>query len=390
MKRPLHVCMLVFEKVGKGAYWRALQPAIRLVQRGHHVTLIAMGTSRWQKQVFIQEGVRVVATPDLLWGKLRSGWDLWESWYRIRWLSREKFDLVHFFESRPTVLFPALYMKYCRHVPVINDWSDWFGRGGSVEERPNFWIRTILRPIETFFEECYRPYVDGITVVCTRLEQKAKALGISPEKTLFWRDGADTDGLQLLDKMKCREMLELPTDKVLIGYIGAIFYQDAHLMAQAFDQLQQLYPASCLVLAGYMNFPVENMVAQPSAVIRTGYLDYADVNRYLAACDICWLPFCNSQANQGRYPTKLNDYMAVGRPTIATPVGDVAHIVSTYQIGLLADNAQSLATQTAYLIHNVEMREQLGKNARQLAEGAFNWEQRTDDLETFYYQVLKM
>lgn len=388
-KKQLRIVMMVPNQVGKGTYWRALQPAQRLVARGHRVTLIAMAAGRRACTTYHENGVHIVATPDLLWGKLRSGWDLYESLLRIRQLRAAQYDLLHFFASRPTVLLPALYARYGQRKVIVNDWCDWFGRGGAVEERPNRLIKTVLRPVETFFERVYRPYVDGMTVVCTTLEQEALAMGLPPSRILFWRDGADTAGLQPLDKERCRRALGLPLDKVLIGYVGAIFYRDAQLMARAFDQLHRANAETRLLLIGYFNQPLERMTDNDHAVIRSGHVTYHDLNRYLAACDLCWLPYCDSRANRGRYPLKLNDYMAVARPTVATAVGDVATIFKREEIGLLAaPTAAAIAAKTVALFNDPDRQVSFGRNARRLAAGPFNWERRADDLEAFYYRIL--
>lgn len=387
---PLNILMMVLNQTGKGAYWRAFQPAQRLVQRGHQVTLITMSpTARWHSQTFEQQGVTIVEMPDMLWGKLRSGWDIWESLYRVGWLRGQNFDVVHAFESRPTVLLPSLYLHRWRKIPLVMDWSDWFGQGGSVEERPNTLLKTILRPVETFFEECYRTQVDGLTVICTTLQEKALALGVRPENMLFWLDGADTAGLQPLDQQQARQLCQLPADVPMIGYVGAIFYRDAQLMAAAFDAVQAQIPQAKLALIGYVNQPIEEMVKDPSAVLRTGYISFEQVNHYLSACDVCWLPYHNSAANRGRYPMKLNDYMAVARPTVATAVGDVTTMLETHPIGLLTEpHPAALAEKTAALLQNPTWQRELGEAGRGVAENVLSWDIQTDKLEQFYREIV--
>jgi glycosyltransferase involved in cell wall biosynthesis len=383
--------MLVFNAVGRGAYWRAFHLARHLVQRGHRVTLMAM--SRQRHLAFTtseREGVRLVETPDMLRGMLRSGWDPWESAARVLWLNSQRFDLVHAFESRPTVLVPALYLKHLRRIPLIMDWGDWFGRDGAVEERPNALLRAVLRPTETFLEERFRAHADGTVVICKALYRRAVGLGVSPETILKLRDGADIDGLHPLDRLASRRILGLPDDALLIGYVGAIVRRDAQLMAQAFDLIHAAQPRSRLLLIGYVNAPVEQTVKNPQAVIRTGELDYVQLNAYLAACDLCWLPYCNSGANRGRWPLKLNDYMAAGRPTVATAVGDVAEVMREYEIGVLTeDTADALASGVLALLTDLERRANFGRKARQVAEQAFAWQLRTAELEDFYAHILQ-
>jgi glycosyltransferase involved in cell wall biosynthesis len=270
------------------------------------------------------------------------------------------------------------------------DWCDWFGRGGSVEERPNRLIRLVLRPIETFFEEHFRTFANGTTVICTTLYQKAVDLGVDPSTILFLRDGADTESMQMLERDASRRSLGLPADVPIIGYVGAIYPRDAELMAQAFERIHAVLPSTRLLLIGYVNAPIERMVAAGQSIIRTGTVEYAKINTYLAACTLCWLPFYDSNTNRGRWPLKLNDYMAAGRPTVATAVGDVVNVIQEYDIGVLAqDKADDLADKVLRLLADPKLCTRLGQNARQTAEHCFAWSLRVADLEAFYTHVLQ-
>jgi glycosyltransferase involved in cell wall biosynthesis len=345
--------------------------------------------ARIRIQVREAEGITVVQTPDLLWGPLRSGWDPWEILRRSAWLRGRDFDLVHAFETRPTVLLPALALCRAHQIPLILDWGDWFGRGGSVEERSNALLRAVLRPVETFFEERFRRRAEATTVICSTLRERAIALGVPHDTITLLPDGADVDGLRPLDRDRCRRELGLPPGVPMIGYVGAIFPRDAALMARAFDRVYEALPSARLLLAGYVNRPIASMVAAPRAVLSTGFVSYADLNRYLCACDLCWLPLCDSGANRGRWPMKLNDYMAAGRPTVATAVGDVTGVMEKYEIGLLAGGtARDLAQQALALISHPERCRQLGANARRVAEEVFPWRLMGKRLEGVYDRVL--
>jgi len=389
----VRILMLLYNSVGKGTYWRALELARSLAKRGHTLTVLA--TSQYRHLYFdtrpdVQAGVTLVEAPDMLWGPLRSGWDLWSILARIGWAQGRQFDLVHAFESRPVVILPALYWQRRRNVRLILDWCDWFGRGGSVEERPNRLVRTVLRPVETFFEEHFRAWADGTTVINSLLRRRAIELGVATETILHLPNGSNVEELHPIPRDEARHALGWPEDVFVIGYIGAIFRRDAVLMAQAFDQIRQAEPKSQLLLAGYCNVAIEKLVAAPDAVRRTGHISYGEISRYLAACDICWLPLRDSGANRGRYPLKINDYMAVGRPVVATAVGDVTDLVRRGEFGLLAtDQPENLARQVLTLLHDPARREMMGRRARQLAEAEFTWDQIGARLERFYEQVLE-
>lgn len=385
----MRVLMIVLNQTGRGTYWRAWGFARHLARRGHAVTLM---TTAPEERIRMRErearGVRLVEAPDLLSGALRSGWDPYAALRRAQWVRARSFDLVHAFESRPVVLFPARAAR-ARGARLVMDWGDWFGRGGSVEERPNPLVRAFLRPVETYFEERFRAAVDGTTVINTVLRDRAVGLGVPPESILVLRNGSDPE-IRPMDRDEARRALpELPAHGRLIGFVGGTYAQDAALMARAFNRVREALSDARLLLVGHFNRPIEGQLEAPEAAVRTGPLDLTDVYRYLSACDLTWLPLCDTGANRGRWPYKLNDYMTVGRAVVTTRVGDLGAVVARHRLGVTAaPDPQSIAWETLALLRDPERRRRLGEAARAAAETTFSWGSLTDQLEQYYTRVL--
>jgi glycosyltransferase involved in cell wall biosynthesis len=352
-----------------------------------------MATARERRagiRTIATQGVTLVETPDLLRGALRSGWDLWNTLNRIHWMRDKQFDLVHAFEARPIVLFPSLYFRQKHQIPLIMDWCDWFGKGGSVEERPNPVIRTILRPVETFFEERFRTKADGTTVINHTLEVKAQELGVGAETILRLPNGSAPERFVQLDIPEARRITGLDAGAQVIGYLGSIFKQDADLMNQAFEYVIDLLPKAHLVVIGECPFDLREISRHPQAITQTGYVSEETMNAFLAACDVFWLPLRNTNANRGRMPLKLNDYMSVGRPIVTTEIGEVAEIVNREKIGYTSpDEPQPFADQTIRLILDSDNRETMGRRARELAETRYHWANITEELAAFYEKIIE-
>ena len=386
----MKILFLCLNEVGKGTYWRALYLGRELARRGHAVTLLATAKeSRFHLSVRQVEGVTLLETPDLFSGSLRSGWDPWNALRRVAWLRGEDFDVVHGFETRPTVLLPALYEKRLRGCPLVLDWADWFGRGGSVEERSNRLLRNLLRPVETFFEERFRGEADRTTVICSLLNAKAQALGVAPATILHLPNGCNTERFFPVERDAARQRIGLSPSGLMIGYCGTIFPRDAQLMAAAFDRVRAEQPDARLLVIGYCPVDMRPLVASPEAVVQTGYVADGQINDYFNSCDICWLPFHDTNANRGRWPMKLNDYMAAGRPTVATAVGDVADLIRQEPIGLLAAvDPLSIAQQSERLANAPALCREMGARARELAISRFSWASLAGQLETLYTEIV--
>ncbi len=384
--------MLCYNASGKGTYWRTLLLARGLAKGGHTITVMSTSRDRYLRfkvQPDTQPGVKLVESPDLTHGSLRSGWDPYNTLARSYWGRDQHFDLVHAFESRPVVIYPALTWQR-RGAKLVMDWCDWFGKGGSVEERPNPLMRLALRPVETYFEDHFRTRAAGTTVINSTLRQRAIDLGVPQQTIIHVPNGSDINGLKPIPRDEARRKLGWSLAEPVIGYIGAIFQRDAILMAQAFDLIKQHEPRARLLLAGYCNIEVEKLVAAPRAVIRTGHLNYDQINIYLSACDVGWLPLRNSGANRGRFPLKLNDYMALGLPVIATAVGDVPALITRGEFGVVCrDEADDLAMNVVTLLRDPDRRAAMGRRGRELAEREFRWDQIADRLGEFYRRVLR-
>ncbi len=382
--------MSLYNRVGRGTYWRALNLARCLVQFGHSVTLVAMSDDRlFRFRVRVDEGVKIIESPDLLPGMLRSGWDLWDVLRRITKLQNLNFDLVHAFECRPVAIYPALYIHKNSNIPHLTDWGDWFGRGGSVEERKNPLLRFVLRPIETYYEQKFRTQAQGTTVINSVLREKAVQLGISPESILLLRNGSDGKRIRPVLQTQARLQMDLPLDVPIIGYIGSIFHRDAELMADAFLKILWVHSSALLLVAGYFDADIEGMTGKPDSIIRTGPVSFDQIGLILSTCDICWLPLSDSGANRGRWPIKLNDYMAAGRPVVTTAVGDLGNFITQHVFGMASPaTPHDLSDCVLGLLADPVTSNTMGMRARELAETTYAWETISKKLEGFYTKIV--
>ena len=388
----LRIALLVFNLPERGTYFRAYQLGRQLARRGHRCTLIYTAPAarrRFALRLEEQGRLALVAAPDMLQGSLRSGWDPWAALARTLLMRGAHYDLVHAFECRPSVLAPALAAR-ASGTPLVLDWCDWFGRGGSVEERPPGLARAALRPVESYFEEHFRTRADATTVINTTLHQKAINLGVLPESISLIPNGCDTESVgELEPQAAARAALGLPAHAPIIGYAGAIFPRDAQLMAKAFDLVQAARPDARLLVLGYTNVAIEQLVAHPEAVLRSGPLSAQALRRGLRAADVGWVPLCDTGANRGRWPLKVSSYMELGLPLVTTDVGDLGAFFARYKAGVAAAPAAApLAAATLGLLADPERRAALGATGRRLAEGELSWARVADTLEAVYQRSL--
>lgn len=391
MKRN-RILFLTYNATNKGTFFRAFNIAKQLSRSGFNIDLITTSpTNKFKITKFKKDNVSIIEMPDLLNGTLRSGWDMWNSINRIFWLKSKKYDLVHAFESRPTVLIPLLFLHMKNKTPVIMDWADLFGNGGSVEQRKNLLIRILLRPIETFFENIYRTRNEGNTIICNYLLNRAIQIGIPEQKLLLFPNGCDTESIKQIPQMLARKKANIPENEILIGHIGTIFYEDAILAIKAFDYIHEKLSNTKLMIIGYCPINFKKISSYPESIyISRSINNSEDISYNLSCCDIGWLPLGDNLANKGRLPLKFFDYLSAGLPVVSTEVGDIPDYIRNYNIGIVSNpNWKDFAEKTMLLINNLSLRKNFSKNALEIASKELNWQNIIGKLIDFYDQILE-
>jgi len=379
---------------GGGIFYTAYHQARYLARRGHEVTLLSISpSSRVHFSEFVVEGVRIIESPDLLPGSARTGWDIWDTMRRICFLKDERFDIVHGFESRPVVSLPAIFMRKKLGTPLVLTWADWFGKGGRSEER-SWPIRAFMPPVEDFFEKHFYPKADFIIAMGDPLFDKAIDRGIHKDRILSLLHGSDIERTEVIPQEIAKSQLDgkLPEDAIVMGYLGYLWTVNASLLFQTVRMVKAAInrPFKLLLIgnhrANLMKVLPEDLKED---VIETGWVSYQEVNLYLCASDVLMLPLKRTPVSDSIWPSKLNDYLAAGRPIVATDMHILKSLYQKHNFGYLTnDNPSELAEAVLSVVADKVISREFGCNARILAEEELSWDKIVDRLEALYYRLL--
>jgi glycosyltransferase involved in cell wall biosynthesis len=373
-----------------GTFVRCAQFARRLVRRGYPCTIVTISPhARLHFRTATWEGVEILEAPDLLWGIGRTGWDPWDVVLRLLYLRPREFDLIHAFDSRPAVVHPALALKARRGIPLVMDWADWWGRGGTASERRNPLLRYGFIHLETFYEEHFRRRADATTVISRALGERAIALGIPPDTITRIGSGADLESFRPIARQEARRGIGFAGDGPLLGFMGNVQY-DLDLVLATFARVHQVLPQCQLLLTGRRSPLVARFRADEpagTAVHEAGLVPFDTLNLHMAACDILLLPLRDTQANRARYPQKACDYLAAGRPVLTNPTGEIGELFRAHAVGVaVAADPAAMAETICTLLADTERLTQLGTNARRVAETELSYDLLTDRLLDVYHR----
>jgi glycosyltransferase involved in cell wall biosynthesis len=107
--------------------------------------------------------------------------------------------------------------------------------------------------------------------------------------------------------------------------------------------------------------------------IFTGIVPYEEVSKYISASDICVVP--KRQLKSGYSPLKLYEYMACGKPVVASRVEGFT-ILEQNNAGILVEpeNPENIANVIIKLLNDEKLREELGRNGREYVVKNHSWE----------------
>lgn len=364
----MHIAFFIHNQAGTGPYFKVLEQCAALVQNGQEVTLFCTSPQkRMGIEVAVRDGVRVVEFPDLLVGPLRQGVDLWNAIHRIIYAQKRQFDVIHAVDCRPNVIIPALAVKYSQKIPLVLSWWDLFGGGGLASERSGKLYGKTAGAVETWFEEYFRKYADGATVITEFLERRLVSMGFPQERIEVMHVGGDASA-PVLDKAEQRRLLRFTSNDPVLCFVGTMYETDFRFLLDALDIVKKK-AAYRLVWIG--NFSIPDEVCCAYNIHHTGKLKTtAEVYSWLAVSDVCLLPMKPNITNQARWHSKVSDYWNAARPVVTTPVSDFPTILRAADVGWIAagDTPQDYADVLLRAMAEPQLWQQKGMAAKEYVQ----------------------
>jgi glycosyltransferase involved in cell wall biosynthesis len=193
---------------------------------------------------------------------------------------------------------------------------------------------------------------------------------------------------------KTREQLGLRPEEFVLVYHGTIHYANQHEMMSLYVAVQLLrrrgHPVR-LVRLGHSEFggvDPRAFRAVSDGVLELGRIDWREVPDYLALADAFVQPGAPDDFNRYRLPSKLPEFLAMGRPVIV-PDCNIGHDLTHGENALLLEqgNAIEITARVEDLIADRELVEKLGRGARKFALEELSWSANAAALGEFYREL---
>ncbi len=109
--------------------------------------------------------------------------------------------------------------------------------------------------------------------------------------------------------------------------------------------------------------------------------------RQVQQLDVGLMPLASTDWERGKCGLKMLTYMAVGAPTIVSPVGVCDEIMRQAQVGIAATTNGDWYKALASLYEDRALASRLGASGRQLTEASYSVDRHTETLANIFRQV---
>lgn len=244
-------------------------------------------------------------------------------------------------------------------------------------------------------DRCCPPMADAVVVISSYLREKYLRLGVAPERLHLVPTIIDCEAWRARPSS-----VDQPTTPVFL-YSGSFSEQDEiDKLFEAFHLIRQRGLSFKVVMIGG-NARNENAVNQAkdriahwqlsSHVTMNGFLPLAEVKKQISRSDILINLRTNGIWSASGLSTKLSEYLASGRPVIASTTGDVKKYLRDGESALLVDPDATPAAIARVLrdaLASPERRRAIGAGGRAVALQHFDVRVQGDHLQAMLNQVM--
>jgi glycosyltransferase involved in cell wall biosynthesis len=297
-------------------------------------------------------------------------------------LRNNAYTCIHALEE---AAFPAVLLSRRYSLPVVYDMQsslpEQLVTRRGFRSRP---IRYLMNKLEAWLLS-RADFVVSSAGLADRVRQIAPTANIRE-----WRYPSVVVAPSGSDAERLRRRLAIPTGVPVVLYGGTFeSYQGLNELIQAIPLVRAEVPEATFVLIGAENGNGMAVRAQAAALLQSGAVRILDrqprheIPAYLGLADVLVSP----RSHGGNLPLKVFDYLAAGRPIVATDIPTHRSVLNENLAMLVRPTTPALADGIVRLLRDPARAERLGQAGRRYAEEHLGWNTFVTGLSDLFDEV---
>jgi glycosyltransferase involved in cell wall biosynthesis len=184
-------------------------------------------------------------------------------------------------------------------------------------------------------------------------------------------------------------------NSIIIGYFGSVLaVKGLTVLLRAASIIKQMNRRFKILITGNTakNPDLLRLIEElnlQEQVILTGYLPHEQLLDVMSVPDILVEPKIEHGENIAGFPQKLAEYLSLGKPIVASAIGDLTEFLSDRENALLCTpgDPDSMAKALLELMADAPLRERLARKARETAVNYFECKKIAGQVATALSQV---
>ncbi len=390
---------------------RRMLPLLKHVQSRGHTVIMVIPTLKSSEHYEMFDGFPVYQLGPNDWGPLKllpyfPGSSLaLKTFNKLRKLvSAYDIDIIHVFNPTLICGIPGWLAARLCHKPLVLEFSDLVINFGIDAGTMN--PKSLLTKLGLLVQNNL-PFRADMVIATNFIGKMLKSKGIPPRKITVIPCGASTSIFNPeIDPRKIRDKYNLG-DSLVILYQGLVCKAfGIETLLEAMSNVAHRNKKAKLLIVGFhrnrekVEFEQDEEIISfkrnaeqlgiRDRVIFAGPQPHEAIPDFIAASDICVNPAPYTLTHRAGSPIKVFEYMAVGKPVVATQLESVEGVVIDGETGLVAKpDAEDIAERILWLMENPGIRDKIGRNAREKVVAEYEWEKLGDKLIDAYRQAIE-
>ncbi len=291
-----------------------------------------------------------------------------------RLLKQTRYDCIHAVEE---AAFAAAVLGQKHNIPVLYDMQS------SMPEQMKKHLLCRSAAVQNILRMCERWLIRRVDIIACSSGLKKLVHTIDPAAQVReWRFASENYAVSEESKRALRRQLGISHTSRVVLYCGSFeSYQGLDMLADAYPLVLSEVPDTVFVFVG-SNQSSEN-IKNCKGIIQVPKRPKAEIPRYLAMSDVLVSP----RENSCNLPLKVFEYMAAGKPIVATDTECHRTVLDDNRAILVKPSAGKLAKAIVQVLKDPGKAKHLGCSAQAYARENLNWTRFNADVSEIYDSV---